>query len=209
MFRKTSTNNKVDVADWYTNNYPYTKENTEFVITDVADYFSLENIKFASSTYNQGINLSAKNFNVSGINHPINFRIDPGKVGTPSADNFQTIEGLHGYGQTFDTGEASLVRNEKASPGVAAIAQSGQATFAPSDTTLAQHLLAVEAGIATAEADAGQGAMWQEGPDAFLFVSDGVDGLSDKDILVKLVGISLNDPNYDYLMDLGQGFSIG
>jgi hypothetical protein len=202
-------NNKIDVADYYTNNYIYKKSDAELVISEVSTDASLEAIKYANESLSGAFNLNAKNFSVSGISQPINFGLTPGAVGTPSETNFQTITGIQGYGETYNTGDASIVTNDIASPGIAAISLAGLATFSSADRTLAQHLIAVEMGIATGgEAAAGQGAMWQEGNDTFLFISDGVDGLTENDNLVKLVGVDTSDPDFDYLIDIGSMFAI-
>lgn len=206
--RKT-LNNKINISDYFTNNYDYNKEDAEFVIQQVSTDQSLEIFKYNYEKLTNAVYLTSKNFSVSGINQAINFGIRPGDVGTPSDTNFQTIEGIQGYGETYNAGAASIVTNDTASAGVAAISLAGLATFHPTDTTLAQHLLAVENAIATAgEATAGQGAMWQEGNDAFLFISDGVDGVTENDNLLKLVGVDTSDEIYDYLIDIGNLFAI-
>lgn len=109
----------------------------------------------------------------------------------------------------IDAGAAAIVTNATASSGVAAISAAGVATFNAADTTLAQHIVAVEAGInAGGVAAAGQAAMWQEGNDAFLFISDGTDGVGSNDILVKLVGLDTTAVASDTLTDGGTTFTI-
>lgn len=201
--------NKINVSDYFTNNFDYKKEDAEYVLAEVSTDQSLEALKYASEKLTNAVNITSKNFSISGINQPINFGIRPGDVGTPSDTNFQTIEGIKGYGETYNAGAASILTNDTASAGIAAISLAGLATFSPSDTTLAQHLLAVENAIAlSGEAAAGQGAMWQEGNDAFLFISDGIDGVTENDNLIKLVGVNTGDEIYDYLIDIGDSFAI-
>jgi hypothetical protein len=107
-------------------------------------------------------------------------------------------------GNILDAGAASIVTNATASAGVAAISAAGLATFNAADTTLSQHIVAVEAGInAGGVAAAGQGAIWTEGADSFLFISDGVDGISANDILVKMTGATLTT-----LTDAGTTFTV-
>jgi hypothetical protein len=75
-----------------------------------------------------------------------------------------------------------------AGAGVATIGTKGVATFNAADNTLALHLAAAEAAIAgTTRATV----IWQEGSDAFLFISDGTAGLSTTDVLIKLTGVSV------------------
>ena len=73
--------------------------------------------------------------------------------------------------------------------------KNGVASFSSNDTTLAQHIVAVEKGLtgstaaAATKTVAGAAAIWEEGSDSFLFVSDGTAGVSATDVLIKLDGI--------------------
>jgi len=114
-----------------------------------------------------------------------------GDTGTPSATNFDTITDFTKGADIIDHASAiTFVTNATASTGVAAISAQGIATFAAADTTFAQQLTAVEAGIQTGTATAGQAAIFQSGSDSYLFVSDGVDGIGANDVLIKLTGVT-------------------
>lgn len=204
--------NKIDAADYYTNNYIYTSSDAELILTLVSTDQSLEEIKYVNEYPSQGVfNMSSTNFTApeGSFNSFIHFSYQPGKLGTPNSETFHTLDTLQGFGQAFSVGDASIVTNDVATPGVAAIGFSGLATFSESDVTFDQHLIAVEQAIATAgDAALGQSAMWQEGGDAFLFFSDGVDGLTENDTLVKLVGVDTSQDATDYLIDIGMGFAL-
>lgn len=209
---RNTLDNKIDIADYYTNNYNYQKEGAELAISEVSTDESLETLKYVNEYPSGGtVNLSSINFNSSPgtFSSFINFSFEPGRVGTPSATELHTINSLQGYGQSFTNGDASIVTHDTAAQGIAKIGFSGLATFAAEDTTLEQHIFAVENAIATSgDAALGQGAMWQEGSDAYFFLSDGVDGLSENDTLVRLVGVDLTDSATDYLIDIGGRFAL-
>ncbi len=111
---------------------------------------------------------------------------------TPSASSFITITDYNKTAgtTTFDKiGAATLVlgtQTAAAGPGVATLT-SGVATFNAADTTFAQHLTAVDAALQVA---AGATAVWQEGADAYVFISNGVAGLDSADTLIKLTGVT-------------------
>jgi len=111
-----------------------------------------------------------------------------------SATNFITITDFNTGGQDViayldETGATalSIVTSATASTGVAAISAEGFATFAAADDTLAEKLVAIEAGIdATADAD-GAFAVFVHGSDTYIYISDAD---ATDDILLKLTGIS-------------------
>ncbi len=75
-----------------------------------------------------------------------------------------------------------------AAAGVATIGAKGVATFNAADNTLALHLIAAERAVnGTNNATV----IWQEGADAFLFISDGTAGLSASDVLIRLAGVTV------------------
>ncbi len=205
--------NKIDIADYYTHNYIYTSSDAELVLTLVSTDQSLEELKYVNEYPAQGVfNMSSTNFNAApgSFNSFVHFSYQPGRLGTPNSETFHTLDTLQGYGQAFSVGDASIVTNDTAASGVAAIDFSGLATFSASDTTLDQHIIAVEQAITNAADPAqGQAAMWQEGDDAFIFFSDGVDGLTENDTLVKLVGVDTSQNHTDYLIDIGTSFALG
>jgi hypothetical protein len=86
--------------------------------------------------------------------------------------------------------------------GTAAISAAGIATFASADNTLALRLIAAENGInngGTNTATAGQAAAFQFGTDAYVFISNGVDGVGAGDQLIKLTGVDTTTAPFDTL----------
>jgi S-layer protein len=130
------------------------------------------------------------------------FVIDGGESGaTPSATYFDTIKDFAANSDViaYADGDLSIVTNATATSGVAKITAAGVATFHVDDDTFAEMLTAVEAGIATGTAAAGQTALFQSGDDAYMFISDGTDGLAATDTLIKLEGIDLTAAATDTL----------
>ena len=85
-----------------------------------------------------------------------------------------------------------------ATAGTALITAAGVATFAAADATLAQRITATEAGINLGGAAAvGQVAMFQFGADAYVFISNGTDGVGAGDQLIKLVGVDTTAGAFD------------
>ncbi len=74
-----------------------------------------------------------------------------------------------------------------ATAGVATVGARGVLSFNAADTSLQQHLDAA----ANAMTTAGATAIWQEGSDAFILISDGTNGLTPSDVLIKLVGVTV------------------
>ncbi|HCT99713.1 MAG TPA: hypothetical protein DF614_06555, partial [Methylococcaceae bacterium] len=112
-------------------------------------------------------------------------------TGTPTDTNFDTITDFtKTAGANLDTIAATALilgmQTATAGAGVATIT-SGLATFDTTDTSLAQHLAAVAAAL---QATAGATAIWQEGSDAFVYISDGTLGVGATDVLIKLTGVT-------------------
>jgi len=122
-----------------------------------------------------------------------------GATGTPSATNFDTITDFNTASDIVDYAVAmTIVTNgAAAAAGVAAISAAGVATFHGNDNTLALRIIAVEGGIQTGTAAAGQAAIFQFGADAYVFISDGVDGVGANDVLIKLTGVDTTAAAYD------------
>lgn len=79
----------------------------------------------------------------------------------------------------------------KASPDIggrlASVSSQGIVTFNAGDTSFAQHISAVADSYSTANAVV----IWQEGSDAYVFVSDSTAGISTNDVLIKLTGVAV------------------
>lgn len=114
----------------------------------------------------------------------------------PSATVFDTITDFRtGTNNVIDFGATAITIGDQgtaAAAGVATISGTGVATFNVADTTLAQHLTAVAAAIVTGGATvAGESVIWQEGANAYLFISDNVNGVSANDVLIQLTGVTV------------------
>ena len=123
-----------------------------------------------------------------------------GDSGTPSANSFDTITNYVTTADIIDfTGALTTLTNATtAGAGVAAIGTNNKVTgFNAADTTLAQHIVAVEAALTKSTGAANTGttptalnyAVWAEGTDAYMFVTDGISGVTSGDTLIKLVGV--------------------
>ena len=116
--------------------------------------------------------------------------------GAPSATVFDTITDFNTGGSDiiqYNDGVVnafSVVTNAISTGGVAAIDAEGFATFVATDDTLAERIVAVEAGIQTGAAAAGQFAVFEQGGNTYVFISDGGDGVDANDVLVELDGVT-------------------
>ena len=115
-------------------------------------------------------------------------------TGTPSATNYDTILDYNktAGATTFDTitlaGLIAGTQAVAAGAGVATITgTTSVATFNAVDTTFAQHLAAVAAAL---NGIVGQTAIWQEGLDSYVFISDGTVAVGATDVLIKLTGVT-------------------
>jgi len=112
----------------------------------------------------------------------------------PSATIFDEITDFaKGEDIIDDTGAAIVFLTNAGAPavGTAEINAEGIATFNVADDTLAERIVAAEAGInAGGAAAAGQSAIFEQGGDSYLFISDGVDGIGAADNLIKLTGVT-------------------
>jgi len=125
------------------------------------------------------------------------FKFVLGENGTPSATaNFDTIANYRTGTSTISFGFGNLSLGTQvggAGAGVATVSGTGVLAFNGADTTLAQHLTAAEAALHTGVGNPTSGAtvIWQEGADAYVFVSDAVAGVGAGDSLVKLTGVTV------------------
>jgi hypothetical protein len=134
----------------------------------------------------------------------------------PSASALQTITDFNTGAVTdfvFYTPAAAAIASTiaTATAGVAKITAAGIATFTSADsTTLALSVAAVAGGIQAGAGGtvAGEAAVFQFGSDAYLFISNGTDGVNAGDVLVKLTGISTTDTATDTLTVSGHTFTL-
>jgi hypothetical protein len=85
---------------------------------------------------------------------------------------------------------ANVTANATASAGVAAISAGGAATFVTADDTLVERAIATAMGIKVNTTTAGDFAYFELSGDTYLLVSDGTDGLTDGDLVIKLTGVT-------------------
>jgi hypothetical protein len=113
-----------------------------------------------------------------------------GASGLPTDTNFDTITDYATNSDIISLGAYTIVTYTSTTAGTATIGAAGIATFQTADVTLAQRIIATENAInAGGTATAGQTAAFQFLNDAYVFVSDGVDGVGANDRFIKLVGI--------------------
>jgi Ca2+-binding RTX toxin-like protein len=114
--------------------------------------------------------------------------------GTPSASFYDSIAD---YTTAVDiiaqTGVTLSLVNEGGvgAAGTAAISATGLVTFNAADDTLAEQIVAVESGMTTATAAAGESGVWSDGTNSYIFISDGVAGVGANDVLIQLVGVNV------------------
>jgi len=133
----------------------------------------------------------------------------------PSATALQTITDLNAGG-TIDsiiyTGAATVVLANTvatALAGTAAISANGIATFVTNDqVSLAAELTAVAAAITANTTAAGKSVAFQFGSDAYVFISNGTDGVNAGDVLVKLTGASTTNTAFDLLTASGHSLTL-
>ena len=118
-------------------------------------------------------------------------------AGTSTLTNLDLLTYINADGDIIDLGATAVtIQTSTGTAGsVAAISATGLATFlgtsAQQPTSLNQAASFVEAGIQTGTPTAGQSAVFVYNNQAYLFTSDGVDGLSTTaDVLVTLTGIT-------------------
>ena len=135
-----------------------------------------------------------------------------GDSGQPSATVFDVITDFASASDVIDHAAAITITagNVAAGAGTATISAGGVATFNGADNTLAAMITAAEAGInANGNAAAGQAVLFQgiggDAANAYLFISDGVDGVGVNDVLIQLVGVDTANAAFDTLTINGAG----
>lgn len=115
--------------------------------------------------------------------------------GTPSSSVFETITDFAKASDVIRGAQTFTVeQSATASTGVAAINAEGIATFNSADDTLAERIVAVEAGITAGTESAGDFAIFELDGNSYVFIHDGTAGLAATDVLIKLTGVtSLSD----------------
>jgi len=120
------------------------------------------------------------------------FVFTPGDSGTPTTTNFDIITDYRAGGDSVIDFAANIVvgtQTNAAGAGVATVAGSGLLSFNGADTTFAQHLVAAEAALSGGAAN--RAVVWQEGGNAYVFVTDGAAGVGANDVLIQLTGVTL------------------
>lgn len=133
---------------------------------------------------------------MSGLAGNDSFVFATGSYGSlaPSVNVFDTISDWS-VTDKIDFGATTLALvNEgvDTSAGQAAISATGLASFHTDDDTLAERIVAVEAGMTAATQTAGEVAVFAQGSDSYVFVSDGVAGVGANDVLIKISGVAVS-----------------
>ena len=132
-----------------------------------------------------------------------------GASGLPTDTNFDTINDYAAGSDIINLGAYTIVTFTSTTAGTASISAAGIATFQTADVTLAQRIIATENAInAGGTATAGQTAVFQFLNDAYIFVSDGVDGVGANDRFIKLVGIDTTATATDTVTASSAGVSF-
>ena len=129
----------------------------------------------------------------------------------PSATVFNTINGFVTASDIIKYAPAELTIVTDATAAVAGRATTsaaGVATFVAADDTLAERIIATEASIATGIPTSGQVAMFQFGADAYVFISNGTDGVGAGDQLIKLVGVDTTATAFDTITIAGHNITL-
>jgi hypothetical protein len=129
------------------------------------------------------------------------FSFSSGDIGLPTDHNYASIYNFNaGDRITYSSGVMSIVGNSApATTGKASINLStGIASFYPTDVTLAEQLSAVERAISDANIHSnGHMAMWANGSDTFMLITDDRNGVTDGDALIRIVDTQPNQLHYD------------
>jgi hypothetical protein len=129
------------------------------------------------------------------------FSFSSGDIGLPTDNNYASIYNFNtGDRITYSSGVMSIVGNSApATTGKASInLSSGIASFYPTDVTLAQQLSAVERAISDANVHSnGHMAMWVNGSDTFMLITDDRNGVTDGDALIRIVDTQPYQLRYD------------
>ena len=128
-----------------------------------------------------------------------------------SATKFDTITDFGATDVVNYTENVMTIVNGSVSTtaGTAAVTAAGIATFNAADDTLAEKIVATEAGInASGAAAQGQVAAFMHGSDAYVFISDGTDGVDINDSMLMLTGVDLTATATDTITLAGGDFTI-
>ena len=133
------------------------------------------------------------------------FVFDAGDSGTPSATTFDTISDFEVGSDSIRFTSTLLVdqQNNNASPGTAMIDAFAAATFNPVDDTLNERITAVQNALDTDGSNAGEFAVFENGGNSYVFISDGSGALDGGDVLIEVAGVTeLNASTVDGSGDL-------
>lgn len=120
------------------------------------------------------------------------FRFVRGEDGSPGVGRFDILADYRlGGDSVLDFANALVLggQGRAAGAGVATVSGTGVLSFNAADASFSQRLTAAEAALQGLGAE--RVVIWQEGADAFLFVSDASSGVGAGDSLVQLVGVSV------------------
>jgi serralysin len=131
------------------------------------------------------------------------FQFAVGEAGTPSSSVFDLITDFTSNSDIIDfTSDLTIVTNGSQVSGVASISNFGLASFDSSDDSTQKRLEAAEKAINEGgTAAVGQSVLFQgagnDSGNAYLFISDGVDGIGAGDVLIRLQGLLTSNPGFN------------
>lgn len=137
--------------------------------------------------------------------------------GAPSTTNMDTITDFGSEaGNEIDWTGGSITVNSSAvlaAAGKAGLAGAGagagaKATFNAADDTLAEQIIAIEAALNDTTNTAGEAAHWMFGTDTYVYITDGVAGVSANDLLIKLTGVDSTSTSFDVMTIVSNNLTL-
>lgn len=176
---------------------------------------SAATVTFTSQTADSNVtDIAFSSAGVSAPTAPFATASTQGSAGSGSSDSsptaFDVVTGFSSFDAIkWSGGAISKASAATAASGTAGLVGDGaKATFDAADTTFALHLAAIEKAIQATSNTAGEAAHWQEGADAYVFISDGSNGVGDGDILIKLVGVDLTNAANDVITIVSNNLTL-
>lgn len=155
-----------------------------------------------SNTIDGGIGVDYVSLNNSGIGATTLLFAVGANGAAPSETTFDTIFNFGMNQDVIDFTVPITIQSTSTSPvmGTAQISETGLAIFSVADDTLIEKIVAVENAIHAGTVVAGEAALFTNGADSYIFISDAVAGVNTDDVLIKLenvVGTELTLSNND------------
>ncbi len=151
-----------------------------------------------ATIFNIDLGSSKTSLTLDGANGHDNFIFHTNSTGTPSATNIATINNFNGQDKIsfYETTSPTQLTPFSIEAGLASINTSsgtGIVSFNPTDDTLPKQIIAVEKAIALSNnLGAGHFAIWNNGSDSFLLITDLDPKTTSGDDLIKFVGMDVS-----------------